>query len=116
MRLTEEQFNALAPYQRHFETAVRSQWARLTGTSALDLIHETYVQVTGKNFRLNKGCSSCILQLLTDMGTIFLADLEERKRREVGENQERKEVVKVEVKTKVSKKSKSKKGEKKGEN
>lgn len=107
MRLTEEQFNALAPYQRHFETAVRSQWARLTGTSALDLIHETYVQVTGKNFRLNKGCSSCILQLLTDMGTIFLADLEERNKTKVEVKEtETTEPVKAEVKVKKPRKAK----------
>lgn len=116
MRLTEEQFNALAPYQRHFETAVRSQWARLTGTSALDLIHETYVQVTGKNFRLNKGCSSCILQLLTDMGTIFLADLEERNKTKVEETDKAffgtsdvNQSIKVEVKVKKPRRTKRKK-------
>lgn len=116
MRLTDEQFKALLPYQKHFETIVRSQWARHPGIAALDLMQEIYNEVSGTKMRLNKGCSNCISNLMSDLGKIFLADLEERKRREVGENPERKEVVKVEVKTKVSRKSKSKKGEKKGEN
>lgn len=108
MRLTEEQFNALAPYQKHFETAVRSQWARLTGTSALDMIHEIYCQVSGTNYRLNKGCSTCILNLLTDMGRIFLADLEERSKAKVEVSNEEKEVVKTEVKVKKPRRTKRK--------
>lgn len=82
MRLTEEQFNALAPYQSNFETMVRSKWARHPGSAALDLIHEIYCKVTGSTQKLNKGCSHCIMRLLEDMGRIFLADLEERKQNE----------------------------------
>ena len=100
MKLTKEQFDALAPYEKHFDSAVNHRWTRFPGGAALDLIHDTLKQVTGLNLPLNKCCSHCILELMTEMGRIFLADLEERKRREVGENPERKEVVKVEVKTK----------------
>lgn len=101
MRLTEEQFNALAPYQSNFETMVRSKWARHPGSAALDLIHEIYCQVTGSTQKLNKGCSHCIMRLLTDMGRIFLADLDEMKRTEVAVKESlTTESTKVEVKTK----------------
>lgn len=79
MKLTQQQFDALTPYEENFRTMVRSKWARHPGSAALDLIHAIYVQVTGNNTqRLNKGCQHCIMRLLTDMGRIYLADLEER--------------------------------------
>lgn len=108
MRLTEEQFKALAPYKSNFETMVRSKWARHPGSAALDLIHEIYCQVTGSTQKLNKGCSHCIMRLLEDMGRIFLADLEERNRREVEEKPEREiEVKKVKVTTRKPSKPKT---------
>ena len=80
MRLTDEQFNALLPYEKHFETAVKAKWARHPGLSALDLIQDIYTKVTGDKTKLNKGCNRCVLNLLTDMGNIFLADREERRK------------------------------------
>lgn len=77
MKLTEEQFNALLPYEKNFETMVRHRWARNPGSSALDLMNDIYEQVTGTKNKLNKGCQHCIMRLLTELGTIFLADLEE---------------------------------------
>lgn len=110
MKLTDEQFKALAPYQSNFETMVRSKWARHPGAAALDLIHKIHCQVTGSTQKLNKGCQHCIMRLLSDMGRIYLADLEERnmavkktltatKKVDVAET-ETTNPVKVEVKTK----------------
>ena len=78
MKLTKEQFDALAPYEKHFDSAVNHRWTRFPGGAALDLIHDTLKQVTGLNLPLNKCCSHCILELMTEMGKIFLADMEER--------------------------------------
>lgn len=112
MKLTQQQFDALTPYEENFRTMVRSKWSRNPGSAALDLIHAIYVQVTGNTQRLNKGCQHCIMRLLTDMGTIYLADLEERKRSEMERKPERKvdvtetetiNTVKVEVKTEIKK-------------
>lgn len=107
MKLTQEQFDALAPYQKHFETAVNHRWTRFPGGAALDLIHDTLKKVTGMNVPLNKCCSHCILELMTDMGRIFLADLEEKKRTEVAVQESMvAEPVKVEVKTETKPKRK----------
>lgn len=113
MKLTQQQFDALTPYEENFRTMVRSKWSRNPGSAALDLIHAIYVQVTGNTQRLNKGCQHCIMRLLTDMGRIYLADLEERnmavkeslnatKKVDVAET-EISNPVKVEVKTETRK-------------
>lgn len=96
MKLTKEQFEALQPYKKHFETMVHSHWTRHPGSAALDLINDIYSQVVGHKTNLNKGCSQCIMQLMEDMGRIFLADLEEREKVEVKEILTT-EPVKVEV-------------------
>lgn len=115
MKLTQEQFNALSPYEKHFETAVQAQWARFPGVAALDLINETYQKITGTHMRLNKGCSYCILRLLTDMGTIYFADKAEmesvkkdltQKVVDVKEDLTQ-EPVKVEVKTRKPRRKKA---------
>ena len=54
MRLTEEQFKALAPYEKHFDSAVNHRWTRFPGGAALDLIQDILHQVTGLNMPLNK--------------------------------------------------------------
>lgn len=105
MRLTKEQFNALAPYEKHFDSAVNHRWTRFPGGAALDLIHDTLKQVTGLNLPLNKCCSHCILELMTEMGKIFLADREERNKTLVSKIETEVEVVKAEVKTKKPRKS-----------
>lgn len=99
MRLTDEQYQALMPYKEHFTTCVKAQWTRNPGSSALDLINDIYGQVIGRKNNLNKGCSHCILRLMTEMGTIFLSDMEERKKI-VEVKEDLTEVVKTEVKIK----------------
>lgn len=99
MRLTEEQYMALLPYKQNFSTAVNSKWARNPGSSGLDLIHRIHMEVIGRGYKLNKGCSHCIMRLLTEMGEVFLADYEERVREAIKESLTT-EPVKVEDKPK----------------
>lgn len=100
MRLTDEQFNALLPYQKQFETMVNARWARLPGRSALDLIHDIYVKVSGDTSKFSKSCSNCINRLMMNMGKIFLADREERKREVAVKESLTTEPIKTEVKVK----------------
>lgn len=78
MILTDEQFNALAPYEKYFETMVKAKWSRHPGNVALELIHSIHCQVMGHAYKMNKGCSNCISNLLSDMGTIYFKDKYER--------------------------------------
>ena len=105
MKLTKEQFDALAPYEKHFDSAVNHRWTRFPGGAALDLIHDILHQVAGLNLPLNKCCSHCILELMTEMGKIFLADREERNKTLVSKIETEVEVVKAEVKTKKPRRS-----------
>ena len=101
MKLTKQQYDALAPYEKHFDSAVNHRWTRFPGSAALDMIHDILLQVTGLNLPVNKCCSHCILELMTDMGRIFLADRDEMKRTEVAIKESLiPDPVKVEVKTK----------------
>ena len=83
MKLTKQQYDALAPYEKHFDSAVNHRWTRFPGGAALDMIHDILLQVTGLNLPVNKCCANCILELMTEMGRIFLADRDEMKRTEV---------------------------------
>lgn len=69
---------ALLPYKHNFTTAVTSNWARNPGSSGLDLIHRIHMEVIGREYKLNKGCTHCIMRLLTEMGEVFLVNYEER--------------------------------------
>ena len=101
MKLTKQQYDALAPYEKHFDSAVNHRWTRFPGGAALDMIHDILFQVTGLNLPVNKCCSHCILELMTEMGRIFLADRDEMKRTEVAIKESLiPDPVKVEVKTK----------------
>lgn len=101
MKLTQEQFDALAPYERNFDTAINHGWTRFPGGAALDLLHDILLTSTGLNLPLNKSCSHCIMDIVTEVGRIYFADKEERNRRvvDVAET-ETTNPVKAEVKTK----------------
>ena len=105
MKLTKEQFDALAPYEKHLDSAVNHRWTRFPGGAALHLIRDILHQVTGLNLPLNKCCSYCILELMTEMGRIFLADREERNKTLVSKIETEVEVVKAEVRTKKPRRS-----------
>lgn len=74
MNYTKEQFDALAPYEEHFGTAVRSRWSRYPGAEGVRLIHRVFTSATGDRRRLNSACSRCVLSLLQDAGRLYFAD------------------------------------------
>lgn len=74
MNYTDEQFEALAPYARHFRTAVESRWARNPGRAGLKLIGDTYNAATGCRERWDTNCGTCVLRLLTEAGTLWMDD------------------------------------------
>lgn len=76
--MTDEQFNILSKWEDNFRTALRSQWARHPGSSALLQIHQIYSALTGTSFRLNTTCQSCVLQELQRVGKLYFAEKEIR--------------------------------------
>ena len=81
MRFSEEQFMALKPYHKNFETAVESRWARNPGRKALGEIAGIWNEVQGSSEVWDFNCGTCILRLLTECGGAYLADVAESKSR-----------------------------------
>lgn len=81
MRFSGEQLMALLPYHKNFETAVKSRWARNPGRKALGEIAGIWNEVQGSSEVWDFNCGTCILRLLTECGSAYLADVEERKSR-----------------------------------
>jgi hypothetical protein len=77
MTFTAEQLKALEPYEQHFNTAIRSRYARYPGQNGVRIIHQIYSSVVKNAPRLNASCSSCIFRLLTEVGAIYFKDKEE---------------------------------------
>jgi hypothetical protein len=77
MTFTTDQIKALEPYEKYFETALRSRYARYPGVNGVHIIHGIYAAAVKGVTRLNSSCSSCIFRLLTDVGTLYFKDKEE---------------------------------------
>lgn len=114
MKLTDEQFKALAPYEENFITATKnndSRYSRHPGSAALDLMQSIYTMQIAPRPRLNKSCSHCILSLIHDMGIVWLADkaeiiARENDRQAVILSQNQAETIKKEIKTRKPRKKK----------
>ena len=72
---------ALKLYHKNFETAVESRWARNPGRKALGEIAGIWNEVQGSSEVWDFNCGTCILRLLTECGSAYLADVAERKTR-----------------------------------
>lgn len=77
MTFTTEQLKALEPYEKHFETAIRSRYARYPGVNGVRIIHGIYAEAVKGVRSINTSCSSCIFRLLTEVGTLYFQDKEE---------------------------------------
>lgn len=80
MIFTAEQLKSLEPYEKHFETAIRSRYARYPGVNGVRIIYGIYATAVKGVPRVNESCSSCIFRLLTEVGTLYFKDKEELER------------------------------------
>lgn len=78
MHFTKEQFKVLEQFEKHFKTAVSSNWSRNPGAAGLQVIHSIFTTATGEKIRLNVSCGQCILNLIRDCGKLYFKDKEER--------------------------------------
>lgn len=78
MNYTNEQFNALAPYEDNFRTAVEGDWTRRVPLAGQQLIRSTYESATKTRIPFNAGCASCLINLLKRAGRLWFADQKER--------------------------------------
>lgn len=86
-QLTAEQMAALQPLERYFHQAVRANYCSWPGQANIDIMVRTWEALTGTRYPMRSSCSTCILNLVRDLGTIYLAQekpVEEPKVEKVG--------------------------------
>ena len=80
MIYTEEQFQALAPFEGYFRTATRSGYAGYVGFKNAEridrIIHDAGLSTS--NVRTNYACASCVLRILRVAGKAYFQDKEAR--------------------------------------
>ncbi len=74
MKLTTDEFAAVAAYERQLQVAVRSKYLRNIGRSGLAVLVPIYERVSGSRQRVNDNCAACILGFLQRLGAIYFAD------------------------------------------
>lgn len=80
MNYNDEQFQALAPFEGYFRTALRSGYAGYVGFRNAERIDKILKEagLTAKAVRTNYACSSCVLRLLRKAGKAWFEDQEAR--------------------------------------
>lgn len=74
--MTKEQFEVLEKYKDRLTTAYKSNYCRNLFSYQLDEIHKTYLEITNIDYRLNKNCSTCILNFLKTVGKLYFEELD----------------------------------------
>ena len=69
--LTPDQVASLAPYEEKMATAIRAGYATYPGVQALDLMRNIWAAHTGNTYPYSPSCSTCIMNLLRDIGTLY---------------------------------------------
>ena len=69
--LTSEQVAALAPYEEKMATAIRAGYSTYPGVQALDLMRNIWAAHTGNTYPYSPSCSTCIMNLLRDIGALY---------------------------------------------
>lgn len=84
MKLVDSEINMLITYEERFRTAVFSDYSRNIISQDLEQLRLIYSKIIGKEYRLNKSCSTCQLNFLKLLGRWWF-DNKENLIRVVGE-------------------------------
>lgn len=73
VKLTSEQAQILAPYEKYFGMVHRASYCTYPGEQALQVMRDTWEEVTGQKRQWHGGCPECIMSLVRDLGTLYYA-------------------------------------------
>ena len=76
--MTDEQFAALSAYEHNYETALKANYSRYPGITAIDTMFRIYRELTGSRIFLNRTGSVCVLNLVKNVGKLYFAEKERR--------------------------------------
>lgn len=71
MTLTQEQMKSLAPFERHFDTAINGDWSPYPGKTNLEMMDSIWREVSGIRIRTDIACRVCVVDLLKDLGRLY---------------------------------------------
>ena len=77
-KFTEKQMAFLATQERDMRTAVESNWSRYPGQANIEQMRKIWEDLTGQTREIRLSCSSCILNLVRDMGILYFAQKKEQ--------------------------------------
>lgn len=77
-KFTEKQMAFLATQERDMRTAVESNWSRYPGQANIEQMRKIWEELTGQIREIRLSCSSCILNLVRDMGILYFAQKKEQ--------------------------------------
>ena len=77
-KFTEKQMAFLATQERDMRTAVESNWSRYPGQANIEQMRKILEELTGQTREIRLSCSSCILNLVRDMGILYFAQKKEQ--------------------------------------
>jgi len=80
--MTDEQFNALAPFEHNYETALKANYSRYPGRAAIDTMFAIFREITGSRININRSCSTCVLNLVKSVGKLYFEEKERRQKAE----------------------------------
>lgn len=83
--MTDEQFAALSAYEHNYETALKANYSRYPGITAIDTMFRIYRELTGSRIFLNRTCSVCVLNLVKNVGKLYMAEKERREQLAIAE-------------------------------
>ena len=70
---TRAQVEALAQYEPIFGHAVRAAWCEYPGLEGIERMRSAWKELTGKDYPYRPGCSTCMMNLVRDCGTLYFA-------------------------------------------
>lgn len=76
--MTKEEFNILTKYDKHFNTAIKSNYTRSIPTNELQKLVDIYSRIIKNNFKLCYHCNSSILEFMKRLGNIYLKEKNKR--------------------------------------
>lgn len=107
MKMTDEQFNALAPFEDNYKTAIDLGYSRYPGQAGVNTMFNIYRDLTNTRTNMNRSCSVCILHLVQKVGKLYFA--EKTRREEEALKAKAVEEEKTETKPNKAKKTTKKK-------
>ena len=77
--MTDEQFQAIAPYEQIFDDALHKGRAKYPGRSVIEMFLSV-IRSSNPRYKTNLNCGVCVLHLVQDAGRMYFGEKKDRER------------------------------------